>query len=733
MTVEAQSAAARFIADVFASSTDNPVYLCSLKNMDAPDNEPGERHVATRKIADIEAFVHKWDRKHRGLYFCVSTLANGATKRSKTTAAELTGLHCDIDFKNIEATPDQIRQTLRELFLLPSRIVHSGNGFHCYWHFREALPATPENIASVEKMLRQLCDHLGGDPQVCEIARLMRLPGSHNTKDGAWNEVRVIYETAARYDPDELSEWLADVHPVIIRKSASSDRGNGDSSHDNPFAAFAEQAKPPIDVETRLAAMRYQGAGDRSIHATQLQVSASLLSQGWPVDETIELLLNATRIVAGEIGKAWDWIREERDIQRMCGDWLAKHPDIVTPQDQPAQPQPQPQPHQHPRILATAHEWREPLLIPRRDFLFRRHYIRGFVSATIAPGGIGKSSQALVETIAMVTAQAFLGETPTIGALRVWYYGEDPQDELDRRIAAICQHYGIQKDDLGNRLFRDSMHNLQLKRFATQGKSGSTVIFDKNLEEGIRYTIRELKLDVVIFDPMIALHSAIENDNVAMDQIVRKLGNIAAETESAIDLVHHARKPTSGQTEMTVDDGRGARSLIDAARSARILNRMSVKEAEDVGILPKDRPRYFRADRGKANMSPPESATWAQIVSVILANTDNVGVVTPWTYPNPLDGVAATDVDWIRNLVRTNPDLGCHPNSKAWIGLELAKHLALNPSSKAHHAKLRKILKTWFDNGVLAVDEREDPETRKKRKFVKLGDWNHPYENDATT
>jgi hypothetical protein len=337
----------------------------------------------------------------------------------------------------------------------------------------------------------------------------------------------------------------------------------------------------------------------------------------------------------------------------------------------------------------------------------------------------------------MVTGQAFLGETPTSGPLRVWYYGEDPGDELDRRIAAICQHFGIQKDDLGDRLFRDSIHNLQLKRFATQGKSGgksgSVITFDKTIEEDIRYTIRQAQLDVVIFDPLISLHSAIENDNVAMDQIVRKLGAIAAETDSAIDLVHHARKPTGSQTELTVDDGRGARSLIDAARSARILNRMSVKEAEDAGILPKDRLRYFRADRGKANMAPPEAATWSQIVSVILPNTDNVGVVTPWTYPNPLDGVAATDVDWIRNLVRANPDLGCHPNSKAWIGIELAKHLALNPSSKAHHAKLKKILKTWFDNGVLAVDEREDPETRKKRKFVKLGDWNHTYENDATT
>jgi hypothetical protein len=218
-----------------------------------------------------------------------------------------------------------------------------------------------------------------------------------------------------------------------------------------------------------------------------------------------------------------------------------------------------------------------------------------------------------------------------------------------------------------------------------------------------------------------------------MDQIVRKLGTMATETDSAIDLVHHARKPISGQSEMTVDDGRGARSVIDATRSARILKRMSPKEAEDAGILPKDRQRYFRADRGKANMAPPEVATWAQIVSVILPNTDNVGVVTPWTYPNPFEGIAAADVDWVRNLVRTNPDLGYHSHSKVWIGFELAKHLNLDASNNAHRGKLKKILKAWFDNGVLAVDEREDPKTRKIRRFVQLGNWNDPANNSAPT
>ena len=183
MTVEANSASAQFIVDVFAASTASPIYFSSLKNRDAPADEPGERHVLTRRPADIEAFVRKWDRPHRGTYFCVNPLKPGTT-RAKANVAELNGLHVDIDFKDVEDGPDAVLAAIRSVALPPTMVVSSGNGAHAYWFFHEALPATPENVERIEQTLRRLCAHLGGDPAVCEVSRLMRLPGTHNTKDG---------------------------------------------------------------------------------------------------------------------------------------------------------------------------------------------------------------------------------------------------------------------------------------------------------------------------------------------------------------------------------------------------------------------------------------------------------------------------------------------------------------------------------------------------------------------
>jgi hypothetical protein len=326
MTVEGVNIASTFLADMFGASTAAPVFICSLPNADARERDPGERHVATREPDHVEAFLKKWDRANRALYFCTATVQPGSTTRSKATLAELNGLYIDIDAKSITIGIAEAEQKLREVMCLPSKVVASGGGLHCYWLFKEALSATPENIERVEAMLRLLADHLGGDRSCAEASRLMRLPGSHNTKGGAWTEVRVLANRPLRYELDDLAEWLETASPVIWREPIG---GNGHDQEDatNPWLVVAERfgTKPPIDVEARLGAMRYQGADDSGIHSTQVSVSAALLNRGISINEVVEILLAATRAAAGPFGERWNWQREERAIRGMCETWLAKY------------------------------------------------------------------------------------------------------------------------------------------------------------------------------------------------------------------------------------------------------------------------------------------------------------------------------------------------------------------------------------------------------------------------
>jgi hypothetical protein len=91
-------------------------------------------------------------------------------------------------------------------------------------------------------------------------------------------------------------------------------------------------------------------------------------------------------------------------------------------------------------ISATPFTWIDPTQIPKRQWLYKPHYIRQFASLTVSTGGMGKSTLVIVETLAMVTGKPLLGVPPS-QLLRVWYWnGEDPMDELQRRFAAAAKH-----------------------------------------------------------------------------------------------------------------------------------------------------------------------------------------------------------------------------------------------------------------------------------------------------
>jgi hypothetical protein len=306
-----------FIKDIFGLVTENPVWLQSLGNADSGGSPVS---VATRDMATIDDFIAKWDRDGRGLYFCPSTIVG--PKRNKESVAEMIGPWTDIDFKDIDDSPDDVTRKLLAARLPPSIINHSGNGRHAYWLLKEALTGQ-EDQQRFEAVLKLLCDMFGGDMAVTHAAALMRLPGTHNTKHGKWIEVTTIANSGARYELDELEEWLAETSPVILRKNRPAQ-----VPETNPFLAAATMLgfKPPIDVEKRLAGMSYMAGGDAAIHSTQLSVSASLLNAGRAVDEVVEVILAATKGAAAGYGERWNWQREEKAIRGMCADWLKKHP-----------------------------------------------------------------------------------------------------------------------------------------------------------------------------------------------------------------------------------------------------------------------------------------------------------------------------------------------------------------------------------------------------------------------
>jgi AAA domain len=94
---------------------------------------------------------------------------------------------------------------------------------------------------------------------------------------------------------------------------------------------------------------------------------------------------------------------------------------------------------------------RDPATIPARSSLYDGHYIRRTIGATIGGGGRAKTTRGIYEAVCMVVGfDIATKEKLPDGELRVWICnGEEDQDELDRRVAAACQRYGIGRADLG--------------------------------------------------------------------------------------------------------------------------------------------------------------------------------------------------------------------------------------------------------------------------------------------
>ncbi|MBA9069930.1 hypothetical protein FHR71_003691 [Methylobacterium sp. RAS18] len=372
-------------------------------------------------------------------------------------------------------------------------------------------------------------------------------------------------------------------------------------------------------------------------------------------------------------------------------------------------------------IKATPFEWCEPAKIPPREWVYGRHLIRRYVSTTVAPGGLGKSSLALVEAVAMVSGKDLLGERPT-DPLRVWYWnGEDPADELQRRVMAVALHYELRPQDIGGRLFINSGRDTEIN-IAQQNRDGVTIAAP--VVEAIKATIRENRIDVVIIDPFVSSHRVSENDNGAIDRVAKTWARMAEETNCAVELIHHARK-TNG-AEVTIEDSRGAVALLSAARSARTLNGMTKEEAERAGV--ESRRAYFRVDNGKANLAPPpEGSTWFKMESVALGNGplnsdgDHIGVVTNWTWPDPLESLSVADLQAAQAVVRAGGPWRENIQAKDWVGIPIAQALKLDPTNKADRERIKRTLKVWIDNGMFAVVTGYDEKSR-PRPFIEVGE-----------
>jgi RecA-family ATPase len=316
-----------FLSDLLLDRTTALIAVESLAN-DKPLQFP-PRSIQTRDTAKILDFVTEYNRAERGVFFGPATVKG---PRSKDNVAELVLVWSDLDFKHIDETPDEVLEQLKHLPLAPHIIIFSGHGYHCYWRIK-MLAATAENKAKHEAALKALARILAADSKVAQCAALMRLPGTHNSKDGGRIEVTTVFEQTERgeYDIEEIETWLATAEPVLHNKEIKLvDGGSASLGPKNPFDVYGESLAhyaERVDVEARLAAMRYQGHGETSVHATELSVTASMAR--CDPDANVEYVLWHVEQLNIRENLGWNMQDERQTLRRMLLSWYGKHPELL--------------------------------------------------------------------------------------------------------------------------------------------------------------------------------------------------------------------------------------------------------------------------------------------------------------------------------------------------------------------------------------------------------------------
>lgn len=374
-------------------------------------------------------------------------------------------------------------------------------------------------------------------------------------------------------------------------------------------------------------------------------------------------------------------------------------------------------------IRPTQFHWRSPSDISPREWLYGHHLIRRYVSATIAPGGVGKSTLTITDAVAIASGRPLLGIKPH-AAMTVWLWnGEDPRDEIERRLIAACLHHAIDPADIAGRLFIDSGRDLPI-RIGTTGQNGAQIAMP--VIEALIAAIRDRHIDVLVVDPFVSVHGLPENDNGAMDAAVKAFALVADRTGCAIDLVHHSRKLNGADAD--IDAARGGSAIAGAVRAARVLNAMSKEAAEALGIAEGDRRSFVRVDDAKGNLAPPASARWFRLTSEPLGNgtvdrpQDFVAVAEAWTPPDTMDGIGLADLQAVQKAIDQQA-FRESPQANEWVGHAIGRALGLNSAANPDKQKIKGALKVWIASGALVVDVTYDARTGRDVKIVNVGKW----------
>ena len=491
----------------------------------------------------------------------------------------------------------------------PTAVVNSGHGVHCYWVLSKKYP--PGILSAA---VRRLAVVVGADPHVANPERILRLPGTRNTKPPAAPcEIVELH-------PDRTCEFETLVRalpPAPAAKPRTTSEGGGTSFGDRAITrgrAYLEAAPGVVE-------------GGRNV--TLHRHAARLGDFGVATNDAVALLLDWNRksvppLPEREVEATARSAYRSRQNSLGCDagdtstDGLAAFvaPAAAAPDSN--------DPANRPLPLINASHWiREP--VAPNDPILLDFLDKGDKALIIGASKSRKSFFALQTAACLAAGRDALNFTVTMPRRTLFLNFEIKANHFHKRLARICTHLDISPRDLGGRL---RIANLR----GCGADAASIKAWILSAVDG---------LDVVVFDPLYKMFPAGTDENAAGDlaDLMRIFDEMAEITGAAVVIVHHEAKNRAAKT---INRGSGSGLLgRDCDAAIYLDNHFADQDAVVVETISRNYPPR------KTFCAKFESGAF-EAAPELAAVTEDTATSTKPRKPN-LDNIAAETVAWLEN------------------------------------------------------------------------------------
>lgn len=180
--------------------------------------------------------LRKENERNNEIYFVVNS-GGYSNKDIKAINAVFVDLDCGKDMNNeyyplevVQEYKENKLEEIRAFPIVPTYIIETRNGLHCYWFLN--VNATAEQFEICENLL---IAHFKADKAVKKLCNLMRVPDTYWCKDANNKfKISILERSDVCYDIDEIIRAC----PSILEKVKTEGLGDNDKKKDNNDSFF---------------------------------------------------------------------------------------------------------------------------------------------------------------------------------------------------------------------------------------------------------------------------------------------------------------------------------------------------------------------------------------------------------------------------------------------------------------------------------------------------------------